>query len=41
MSTLEEAEDLMDKMQKELDDHKAAQEKYLAAADKLLTDAGV
>ena len=41
VSTLEEAEDLMDKMQKELDDYKAAQEKYLAAADKLLTDAGV
>ena len=41
MSTLEEAEDLMAKMEKELEDSKAAQEKYLAAADKLLTEAGV
>lgn len=41
VSTLEEAEDLMAKMEKELEDSKAAQEKYLAAADKLLTEAGV
>lgn len=41
VSTLEEAEELMDKMQKELEEHKAAQEKYLVAADKLLTEAGV
>ena len=41
VSTLEEAEDLMDKMQQELEEHKAKQEEYLAAADKLLTLAGV
>ena len=41
VSTLEEAEDLMDKMQQELEDYKSAQEKYLSAADKLLTEAGV
>ncbi len=41
VSTLEEAEELMDNMQKELDDYKAAQEEYLSAADELLTEAGV
>lgn len=41
VSTLEEAEDLMDKMQKELEDYKTAQEEYLSAADKLLSEAGV
>jgi len=41
VSTLEEAEDLMAKMQKELEDYKTAQEEYLSAADKLLSEAGV
>lgn len=41
VSSLEEAEELMETMQKELDEHKAAQEAYLTAADKLLTEAGV
>jgi hypothetical protein len=41
VSTLEEAEDLMAKMQKELADYKTAQEEYLSAADKLLSEAGV
>lgn len=41
VSTLEEAEDLMAKMQKELEDYKIAQEEYLSAADKLLSEAGV
>ena len=41
VSTLEEAEELMDNMQQELEDYKAAQEEYLSAADKLLTEAGV
>jgi hypothetical protein len=41
VSTLEEAQDLMAKMQKELEDYKTAQEEYLSAADKLLSEAGV
>ncbi|MBR4407763.1 MAG: hypothetical protein IKT27_05565 [Clostridia bacterium] len=41
VSTLEEAEELKDKIEKELEDNRAAQEEYLDAADKLLTEAGV
>ena len=41
VSSLEEAEDLMEQMQKELAEYKGAQEAYLSAADKLLTEAGV
>lgn len=41
VSTLEEAEELMDKMQQELEDYKTAQAEYLESADKLLSDAGV
>ena len=41
VSTLEEAEELKDKIEKELDDYREAQDKYLADADKLLTEAGV
>ncbi len=41
ISTLEEAEALKDKMEQELADVKADQEKYLMEADRLLTEAGV
>lgn len=41
VSTLAEAEELKDKIEQELEDTRAAQEEYLAAADKLLTEAGV
>lgn len=41
VSTLEEAEELKEKIEKELEDNRAAQEEYLDAADKLLTEAGV
>ena len=41
VSTLEEAQDLMARMQEELEDYKAAQEEYLSSADQLLTEAGV
>ena len=41
VSTLEEAEELKDKIEKELEDNRAAQEEYLDAADTLLTEAGV
>jgi len=41
VSTLEGAEELKDKIEQELEDNRAAQEEYLAAADKLLTEAGV
>lgn len=41
VSTLEEAEALQEKIEQELEDNRAAQEEYLAAADKLLTEAGV
>lgn len=41
VSTLEEAEELKDKIEKELEDNRAAQEEYLDAADKLLTEAGM
>lgn len=41
ISTLEEAEALKAKMEQELADVKADQEKYLMEADRLLTEAGV
>ena len=41
ISTLEEAEALKAKMEQELADIKAEQEKYLVEADRLLTEAGV
>lgn len=41
VSTLEEAEALMEKMEKELEEHRLAQQKYLEDADRLLTEAGV
>lgn len=41
ISTLEEAEALKVKMEQELADVKADQEKYLMEADRLLTEAGV
>lgn len=41
VSTLEEAEDLMATIEKELEDNKTAQAEYLEKADKLLTEAGV
>lgn len=41
VSSLEEAESLKDKIEKELEESRVAQEEYLNAADKLLTDAGV
>jgi transcriptional regulator of acetoin/glycerol metabolism len=41
ISTLEEAEELKASMEKELDDVQAEQEKYLAEADALLSEAGV
>ena len=41
VDTLEAAESLLATMQQELDEHKAKQQEYLEAADKLLTDAGV
>lgn len=41
VSSLEEAESLKDKIEKELEESRVAQEEYLTAADKLLTDAGV
>lgn len=41
VSTLEEAEALLQKIEKELEESRVAQEEYLNAADKLLTEAGV
>ncbi len=41
VSTLEDAEALKDKIEKELEESRVAQEEYLTAADKLLTEAGV
>lgn len=41
VSTLEDAESLKDKIEKELEESRVAQEEYLTAADKLLTEAGV
>lgn len=41
VSSIEEAEELKAKIEKELEENRAAQEEYLAAADKLLTSAGV
>ena len=41
VSTLEEAEELQVKIEKELEDNRAAQEEYLNAADEILTKAGV
>lgn len=41
VSTLEEAEALQEKIEKELEESRVAQEEYLTAADKLLTEAGV
>lgn len=41
VDTLEAAESLLATMQQELDEHKAKQQEYLEAADKLLTEAGV
>ena len=41
VSSLEEAESLKDKIEKELEESRVAQEEYLIAADKLLTEAGV
>ena len=41
VSSLAEAEALQEKIEQELEDNRAAQEEYLEAADKLLTDAGV
>lgn len=41
VSSLEEAEALQEKIEQELEDNRAAQEEYLEAADKLLTEAGV
>lgn len=41
ISTLEEAEALKESMEKELEEVKAEQEKYLEKADALLTEAGV
>ena len=41
VSSLAEAEELQEKIEQELEDNRAAQEEYLEAADKLLTEAGV
>lgn len=41
VSSLEEAEALLSEIEKELEESKAAQEKYLEEADRLLTEAGV
>lgn len=41
VSTLEDAEALKDKIEKELEESRVAQEEYLTAADKLLTEADV
>lgn len=41
VSSLAEAEALQEKIEQELEDNRAAQEEYLEAADKLLTEAGV
>lgn len=41
VSSIEEAEELKAKIEKELEDNRAAQEEYLTAADELLTSAGV
>lgn len=41
VSTLEDAEVLKDKIEKELEESRVAQEEYLTAADKLLTEAGL
>lgn len=41
VSSLEEAEALLSDIEKELEESKAAQEKYLEEADRLLTEAGV
>ncbi len=41
VSSIEEAEELKAQIEKELEENRAAQEEYLAAADELLTSAGV
>lgn len=41
VSSIAEAEALQEKIEQELEDNRAAQEEYLEAADKLLTEAGV
>ena len=41
VSSLAEAEALQEKIEQELEDNRAAQEEYLEAADKLLTEAGM
>lgn len=41
VSSIEEAEELKAKIEKELEENRAAQEEYLTAADELLTSAGV
>lgn len=41
VSSLEEAEALLSDIEKELEESKAAQEKYLEEADRLLTEASV
>lgn len=41
VSTLKEAEALLQKIEKELEESRVAQEEYLNAADKLLTEVGV
>ena len=41
VSSLAEAEALQEKIEQELEDNRAAQEEYLEAADKLLTEVGV
>ena len=41
VSSLAEAEALQEKIEQELENNRAAQEEYLEAADKLLTEAGV
>ena len=41
VSSIEEAEELKAKIEKELEENRVAQEEYLTAADELLTSAGV
>ena len=41
VSSLAEAEALQEKIEQELEESRVAQEEYLTAADKLLTEAGV
>ena len=41
VSSIEEAEELKAKIEKEREENRAAQEEYLTAADELLTSAGV